>query len=606
MIDIRTEYEKQIGGIEKEVEKLSKSEKYLPLLRFFSFVGTAILIYSYLIHNDIAQIFLAVFSILVFIGSSRWDFVLKRGIERANRLIQVCRNEIKAIEGDFSPYEPGDEFKDPDHPYSFDLDLFGKNSLFQCINRSVTIFGKNRLANYLNNAYSFSNNIIDRQKAISELSVERDFRQQMQLVFYDQNCEEKDRYELTGWLQREDEFLSGRLINLLRIFLPIIANILIVLSLTNHVVYHFPVMMVILQLLIVSWYGRKTIKAQSVLSSRMNTLSKYAQFLSMIENFNFRSPFLVDLKLKLSHGGKEPPSKVIHQLSRLLNWMDTNLNILAAVLLNGLFLFNLQLLAAIDKWKNKYRDVVPKWFDTMAEIDGLSSLGNFAYNNPEFIYPNPITEGIFHLDAVDLGHPLIAKAECVTNPISISGWKQYCIITGANMSGKSTFLRTVGTNYILAMIGAPVFARKFDFSPVLLHSSIRTSDSLARKESFFYAELKRLKSIIGELESGQHVFILLDEILKGTNSRDKQAGSIAFIDQLIKYQSVGLIATHDLVLGDLIKNYPGNIANLCFEIQIVNEEMSIDYKLREGVCQNLNATYLMKKMGILIDQALRR
>jgi DNA mismatch repair ATPase MutS len=170
------------------------------------------------------------------------------------------------------------------------------------------------------------------------------------------------------------------------------------------------------------------------------------------------------------------------------------------------------------------------------------------------------------------------------------------------MSGKSTFLRTVGTNYILAMTGAPVFASRFIFTPVLLHSSIRTSDSLARKESFFYAELKRLKEIITELESGQHVFILLDEILKGTNSRDKQAGSIALLEQLIKYQSVGLIATHDLILGDLIKSYPEHINNLCFEIQIVDGEMMIDYKLTEGVCQNLNATFLMKKMGILIDK----
>ena len=583
------------------MEELSKREKYLPLLRFVSFVSGVILIYSYLIHNDITLIFLAVSSILVFVGSSWLDFVLKRRIERANHLIQVCKNEIKAIEGDFSPFEPGDEFKDPDHSYSFDLDLFGNNSLFQCINRSVTIFGKNRLAEYFINAHCFSNKIIERQRAIAELSDERDFRQQMQLVFYHQKCGEKDRYELTGWLQSEEDFLKGRSVNFLRIWLPVITNILIVLSLTGHVVYHFPVMMVILQLLIVSWYGRKTIKAQSVLSSRMNTLSKYAQFLLLIENFNFRSQLLGNLKQKLAHDGTEPPSKVIQKLSSLLNWMDTNLNILAAVLLNGLFLFNLQLLAAVDKWKNKYRDDVPKWFNTMAEIDGLSSLANFAYNNPEFIYPDPKSEGIFHLEAVGLGHPLIAKEECVTNPISISGWKQYCIITGANMSGKSTFLRTVGTNYILAMIGAPVFALKFDFSPVLLHSSIRTSDSLAKKESFFYAELKRLKDIISELESSQHVFILLDEILKGTNSRDKQAGSIALLEQLIKYQSVGLIATHDLVLGDLIKNYPENITNLCFEIQIVNEEMFIDYKLREGVCQNLNATYLMKKMGILID-----
>ena len=217
MADIRKEYEKQIGKIEKDVEELSKREKYLPLLRFVSFVSGVILIYSYLIHNDITLIFLAVSSILVFVGSSWLDFVLKRRIERANHLIQVCKNEIKAIEGDFSPFEPGDEFKDPDHSYSFDLDLFGNNSLFQCINRSVTIFGKNRLAEYFINAHCFSNKIIERQRAIAELSDERDFRQQMQLVFYHQKCGEKDRYELTGWLQSEEDFLKGRSVNFLRI-----------------------------------------------------------------------------------------------------------------------------------------------------------------------------------------------------------------------------------------------------------------------------------------------------------------------------------------------------------------------------------------------------
>ena len=263
-------------------------------------------------------------------------------------------------------------------------------------------------------------------------------------------------------------------------------------------------------------------------------------------------------------------------------------------------MFNLHLLAAVEKWKERYRDVIPGWYSIMGELDALSSLANFSFNNTEYIYPKPVSDQ-FSFEADDLGHPLIPKGECVTNSINILGWKQYCIITGANMSGKSTFLRTVGVNYILAMIGAPVFASKFVFFPVMLHSSIRTNDSLARKESFFYAELRRLKGIITELEIGQHTFILLDEILKGTNSKDKQAGSIALLQQLIKYQSVGLIATHDLILGDLIKNYPENIHNLCFEIHIIEDEMSIDYKLQDGICKNLNATFLMKKMGILIE-----
>jgi hypothetical protein len=601
MRDIRKVYEKQIGEIEKEVEILSKKEKYLPFLRFISFVGTVVLFYKYLISNNIVYIYFAIASLLLFLILTWWDRVLKQKVERSIRLILICRNEIKAIEGDFSIFDPGDEFKDPAHSYSFDLDLFGENSLYQCINRSVTIFGKNRLAEYLNDAFGFKETIVERQRSIAELSVEKDFRQQQQLVFYVQKFEERDRHELTEWLRTEVDLLPGRFVNFLRIILPVLTNTMIVLSFTGHVVYHFPLMLVILQLLIVSAYARKTIQTQSVLSSKMGILSKYAQFIFLVEDHNFKTSLLNNLKQNLFHGGHESPSKIIHKLSQLLNWMDTNLNILASVLLNGLFLFNLQLLAAVDKWKTKYKSIVPQWFDVMGEIDALSSLANFSYNNPEFIYPDPHYEGLFQLKAIGLGHPLIPLAECVTNPVAILGWQQFCIITGANMSGKSTFLRTVGTNFVLAMVGAPVFAKKFDFSPVLLHSSIRTSDSLARKESFFYAELKRLKDIITELEQGQHVFILLDEILKGTNSRDKQAGSIALLEQLIKYQSVGLIATHDLVLGDLIQSYPENIANLCFEIQIVNEEMSIDYKLREGVCQNLNATYLMKKMGILID-----
>lgn len=602
MIDIRKQYELQIESVAKEKEKLAKKEKYLPVLRFISFLLFIVLIYNYLVVNDISRIYLSVAALISFLFLTWRDNVLKEKIERSDRLIRICRNEIKSINGDFSPFESGDEYIDSDHSYAYDLDLFGKNSLFQCINRSITIFGKNRLVDYFKNAYDFKDRITERQKAIIELSENKEFRQQMQLVFFGQKSNENERLEFGEWLNSKNTLLHNPVFNGLRFILPVVTNVLIILSLMGYVVFQFPLMMVIVQLLIVSSYGRKTIKVQSLLSSKVNVLSKYAQFLLLIERGSFKSSFLAELKLGFSHGGDETPSSIIRKLSRLLSWMDSNLNILVAVLLNGLFLFNLHLLVAVEKWKSRYCRDIPQWFDIIAEFDAISSLANFASNNPDYIFPEPI-EGQFNFEATDLGHPLISKEECVTNSIKISGWKQYCIVTGANMSGKSTFLRTVGTNYILAMTGAPVFASKFVFSPVLLHSSIRTSDSLARKESFFYAELKRLKEIITELESGQHVFILLDEILKGTNSRDKQAGSIALLEQLIKYQSVGLIATHDLILGDLIKSYPEHINNLCFEIQIVDGEMMIDYKLTEGVCQNLNATFLMKKMGILIDQA---
>jgi DNA mismatch repair ATPase MutS len=263
-------------------------------------------------------------------------------------------------------------------------------------------------------------------------------------------------------------------------------------------------------------------------------------------------------------------------------------------------MFNLHLLLKVEKWKKQNQENVLNWFEAIATFDAMSSLANFAYNNNQFIYPDLIFDN-FGFIAENLGHPLIDAEQRVVNDIKINGWNQFAIITGANMSGKSTFLRTIGANYILAMAGAPVCASKLSFYPIQIHSSIRTSDSLVKHESYFYAELKRLKQIIDELESGKKKLILLDEILKGTNSKDKQAGSIALIEQLLHYKSVGLFATHDLMLGELASRFPGQVNNLCFEIQIENDKMVIDYKLHPGVCKNLNATYLMKNMGILFE-----
>ncbi|NTW26326.1 MAG: hypothetical protein HGA37_16620, partial [Lentimicrobium sp.] len=348
-------------------------------------------------------------------------------------------------------------------------------------------------------------------------------------------------------------------------------------------------------------YGKQTIKVQNIITTKSKILNRYAQCLHVIENTKFESNYLTGLQSKIAAGSKQSPSKSIHELSTILKYMDSNLNLLVSVILNGLFMFNLHLLLKVEKWKTLNRSLVADWFETIATFDALSSLANFAYNNHYFTYPEPITDN-FSFVAEELGHPLIALEERVVNDVKINGWNQFAIITGANMSGKSTFLRTIGANYILAMAGAPVCASKLSFYPIQIHSSIRTSDSLVKHESYFYAELKRLKHIIDELESGKKKLILLDEILKGTNSKDKQAGSIALIEQLLHYKSVGLFATHDLMLGELATRFPGQVNNLCFEIQIENDKMRIDYKLHEGVCKNLNATFLMKNMGILFNK----
>jgi DNA mismatch repair ATPase MutS len=362
----------------------------------------------------------------------------------------------------------------------------------------------------------------------------------------------------------------------------------------------FPSFLIVLQLMIVFLYARQTIQVQNIITSKSKILNKFSQSLLLIENSNFKSEYITDIQKQLVAEEGKIPSKAIRQLSVILNYMDSNLNILVSIILNGLFMFNLHLLLKVEKWKKQNQENVPNWFEAIATFDAMSSLANFAYNNNQFIYPDLIFDN-FGFIAENLGHPLIDAEQRVVNDIKINGWNQFAIITGANMSGKSTFLRTIGANYILAMAGAPVCASKLSFYPIQIHSSIRTSDSLVKHESYFYAELKRLKQIIDELESGKKKLILLDEILKGTNSKDKQAGSIALIEQLLHYKSVGLFATHDLMLGELASRFPGQVNNLCFEIQIENDKMVIDYKLHPGVCKNLNATYLMKNMGILFE-----
>jgi DNA mismatch repair ATPase MutS len=601
-MDLLSQYNQLIDSHKKELLVLSKKRKYLPLLRFILFAASIFLVYSFfagaqmLWKIDAAVIFFATF---LFLG---WlDARLNRKIQHCNYLIDINQKEIYSLNNDHSNFDPGTEFVDHDHPYTSDLDIFGVNSLFQRINRTATIFGKNRLAEYFKNAYRFKDEIVQRQAAISELSEDVTFRQQTQLIFYGQKIDEGDRNEWNHWLQSNAILKHPFLLNFLIIVLPVITISSIILSSLHIIVYQIPAILVLLQFFLVTIYGWLTRKVHTDITAKFSIIGKYAQFLELIENKNFSSPFLKDIRTRLSNNDSKSPSKVIKSLANLMNMMDTNLNLLASAVLNGLFMFNLHLLLAVEKWKTEHRDLIPQWFDVIAELDALSSLANFAYNDPDYSYPKPVFDE-FVLKAENIGHPLIPRQSCITNNINIQGWNQFCIITGANMSGKSTFLRTIGSNFILALMGAPVFAEQFLFYPIEIHSSIRTSDSLAKNESYFYAELKRLKEIIGELEKGHQKLILLDEILKGTNSKDKQTGSIAIMHQLLRYKLAGMFATHDLALGELKNYYPASISNLCFEIEIVDDKMKIDYKLRDGICKNLNATFLMKNMGILLDQ----
>ncbi len=602
-------YQEHIARAEKEKQKTFGKLNFVPWSRLLCFLLTLALIYFRVKTGNNALVPLALLTFAGFLLAGWFDFKWKQRIIGLDNRIAICTKEIAALRGDHSGFEPGTEYIDENHPYSLDLDIFGQGSLFQFLNRSSTIFGKRRLAELLSGAYQFRNEISLRQTAIGELAEMVDLRQQFQGKFFNRQTEENDLTGLLRWMAADDQegdpkrFLNKakrtKYLNILIFILPVITLGTIMLASAGMVDFRIPAGMVMLQIIFVFGFEKRSRKVHQEVSTHFKTLRKYSDAFGLIENVRFTAPFNISLQNRLTSGRHEPPSAVIKRLAGLLQWMDSNLNVITWFFLNGLMLFNLHVLRAVEKWRSEYRALVPKWFEVLAEFDALSGLAACSFNHPSFIFPETGTDD-FVLSASELGHPLIHAQDCVTNDIEIHGWKQFLIITGANMSGKSTFLRTIGTNCILAMIGAPVFASKFIFTPIEIHSTLRNNDSLVKGESYFYAELKQLKEIVEELKSGRNILILLDEILKGTNSADKQSGSIALIKQLLQYHVIGIFATHDVELSRLIDLYPDHIRNHCFEISFTDDQMEIDYKLRPGVCKNLNASYLMRKMGIVV------
>jgi DNA mismatch repair ATPase MutS len=316
-----------------------------------------------------------------------------------------------------------------------------------------------------------------------------------------------------------------------------------------------------------------------------------------IETGHFKSNYLIKQKEKLLRHGKTA-SAVTSELQKILNEFDYRQNFIVALVLNLIFLWDIRCIFRLFRWQQTYASILPVWFEVIAETDALASFANLNYNHPEWATPK-VSNSIFLFKSEDLGHPLIDETRCITNSFQITNNEQIVLITGANMAGKSTFLRTVGVNLILASNGCNVCTESFEFSPVRVYTNMRTSDNLMNDESYFYAELLRLQTMLNLIRKGENLFVIVDEMLKGTNSTDKLNGSKELINQLISLKTHGIVATHDLGLTELAQKYPAAIKNQCFEVQLHDDELTFDYKLTDGVTRTMNATFLMKKMGII-------
>ncbi|WP_321519336.1 hypothetical protein [uncultured Bacteroides sp.] len=512
--------------------------------------------------------------------------------------IEINEQELSAHDYDTSAFDGGEEYIDPAHLYSYDLDVFGDNSLFQYTNRTSTSFGKEKLANWFINHLDNKSMIEERQEAVQELTPELKFRQRFRILGLLYKGEAADKLEIGEWATSKNFFKGKKLLNAAIFMVPAVNLIILILAIASVVSFNMLGASFVFFVICSMRLSNSITKMQISYGKKLQILATYARLIEMIEQKEVKSILLQKIQ-QLLDKKEESASIAVNRLARLMNALDQRNNIMVTALLNGFLFWELRQAIKIESWKEAHAAQLPAWLEAVGEMDALCSLATFAYNHPGYSYP-AIKNQPFSLRVLEMGHPLMNRNKCVKNDVDIRKRPYFVIITGANMAGKSTYLRTIGVNYLLACIGAPVCASEMEIYPSRLITSLRTTDSLTDNESYFFAELKRLKLIIDKLNNNEELFIILDEILKGTNSMDKQKGSLALIKQFMALNANGIIATHDLLLGSLIKLYPEDIQNYCFEAEIKNNELNFSYQLKDGVAQNMNACFLMKKMGIAV------
>lgn len=588
--DLKALYQKRKESYSTSLEAVNKHINTISTLRVA--VAIAILLTGYLGLKTYDLLFLPPLLVIVFVWLVRKHGMLFREKTHLTNLVAVQENELLALTGDTSHLRSGSEFIDVHHPYSHDLDLFGEGSIFQYINRCNTRKAKELLAARLSQKPQSVEQITQWQGAVREVQDKLEFRHELQALSMQVDDQPADWQDLRNWLTEPAIIYGRKGYRLLLNVFPVITVLLVISSFFIDGLSRFAILAAGFQWAFLGIHLKRVNKFHQHISRKKNALEKYADILRCIRKESFTSPQMTSIASRAGQGDQR-----VEHLASLVSAFDARLNSMTNLVVNSLLFYDLQCVYRLEKWKEENATQLFEWLAAVHETEVVVSLATFAFNHKGYSFPRVNHER--RLSAKGLGHPLLPEEVRVVNDITLDQKSSVMIVTGANMAGKSTFLRSLGVNMVLALAGAPVCANEFDCPFVDLRSGMRTADSLKENQSYFYAELDRLKSIMDELRRGTPLFILLDEILKGTNSNDKQAGSIELVKQLVNYPCLVVIATHDLVLGELANSFPDRIANYSFEATIENDHLSFDYKLKRGVAQTMNATFLMKKMGII-------
>ncbi|HBH07356.1 MAG TPA: hypothetical protein DDX92_12220 [Flavobacteriales bacterium] len=589
-------YNSRISQFEFQLKKYRNAARNLSWLRALIFVLILGGIYNYwgqwLTMSLVTTVGIGLFIRLIILSLKA-----NNEVKYYEKIIELNQNEIKALEGKWENPENGKKWENHKHSYSRDLDIFGESSLYAKLNRTVTINGSQKLAKWLQNLTLSADEIQRKQQAIEELKKDLDWRQDFLTKGALNPLSERDIQNIKNWRKTDIQF--GKFHSFLLWTIPLVSLAVAVfwglgyLSFYQGLLYFF---------LVPLGYTGLNIKKLNQYHENITTvthnLKSLSALLECIENKEFNSDILARSKAEIEANQGRKASRAVRILQKHLGQFDQRINLLAGLIMNALLLWDYHHIRILEDWKTKHSSELDTWIENTGTLDAYCSFANLAMNRGDFVYPEFSDEPLF-LSVENTAHPLMPGKDAVRNSFEQKGSGAVSIITGANMAGKSTFLRTIGVNLVLAMNGSVVNCTSMLFNPAVLFTSMSVSDSLKDNESYFFAELSRLSQLDEILNQGTPTYALLDEILKGTNSRDKEEGSKAFVRKLTSRKVSAIVATHDLGLCELESEFPERIRNQSFDVLIDQDELRFDYTLKDGICTQMNATFLLRKMGIV-------